>query len=207
MIDVLAHVVRRFRLLLWNIFLAMRATKINPQITLAATMIPMTPLGNPLFDEVAWLASVAPVLVELKAVDVRVTELVLGLVGTMGAGGLVTTRAVENGWVVEVVVGVVVGAMGVVDKITGTGVGVRVGVTTTATVVVLGSVVVGSVSVGSSFPPPKISENIDANGSSLPSCLFAACCFSSGARAARAPCREGTKYMSPVGLKECRFYS
>jgi hypothetical protein len=148
MIDVLAHVVRRFRLLLWNIFLAMRATKINPQITLAATMIPMTPLGNPLFDEVAWLASVAPVLVELKAVDVRVTELVLGLVGTMGAGGLVTTRAVENGWVVEVVVGVVVGAMGVVDKITGTGVGVRVGVTTTATVVVLGAVVVGSVSVG-----------------------------------------------------------
>jgi hypothetical protein len=90
--------------------------------------------------------------------------------------------------------------MGVVDKITGTGVGVGVGVTTTATVVVLGAAgVVGSVTVGSSFPPPKISEKSDANGSSAPSCLLAL--FSSGARAARAPCREGTKYMSPVGFE------
>jgi hypothetical protein len=104
MIDVLAHVVRRFRLLIWNIFLATRATKINPQITLAATMMPMTPLGNPLFAEFAWLASVAPVLAELEVVDVRVTELVLVLGCTMGAGGVVTTRAVENGCVVEVVV-------------------------------------------------------------------------------------------------------
>jgi hypothetical protein len=54
MIDVLAHVARRLRLLAWNIFLAMRARKINPKITLAATMRPMTPLGNPEFvDEFA----------------------------------------------------------------------------------------------------------------------------------------------------------
>jgi len=77
----------------------MRAMKINPKMTEAATIIPTTTLGNPLLlDELDWLASVNPVFAVFGAVDVKVTMLGtgLGLVFTMGLG-VVITCAVESG--------------------------------------------------------------------------------------------------------------
>jgi hypothetical protein len=66
--------------------------------------------------------------------------------------------------------------------------GVGLGVTTTATVVVLGAagVVRAVVVVGPSSPPNR-SEKSEPSGSSAPNCLFSSGA-GAGARAARAPC-------------------
>lgn len=188
MIELCAHVVRFLLLLAWKIFLAMRAKKIRPKMTQAATIIPTTTLGRPDLDEESdWLTPLIPVLAELDAVEVTVTK---SGVETMG-GDDVTTWAVVNGLVdVVVVLGVlvVVGVCGVGVTITGVG----VSMTVCSTVLVLLVDVVGS-SLPS--PPPKITEKKEATGSSSPSCLRSSAApprlFS---RAARASCRTG-KYI------------
>lgn len=177
MVEPRAHVFRLFRRRAWNTLRAMRAMKMSPKMTEAATIMPITTLGRPPLDEELFPLS-AFAWLESKPPDVAVIVVVCRLLGVATGGGVVASWAVEVEDV-DLDVGVVL-----------VRVFVNVGVESVASRVVV--VDVRLVVVVSSSPPPKRLVNQPNGSSSVVTALcLATSLWSPPSRATRASNREG----------------